>query len=414
MHVDRSDREPLGDKTPKNRAKKRRWALIAVAISVTLGVSACGSTSSGGASSTPAAGTSSGNNTAAQAVLDAAYKGTTYPLAATGPKAKSGKTVWIISCIRAAACIQIDDGFVAAATALGWTTKVVDDKVDPNTAITEINQAVAAKADAIVLLPFDCPAVQAGLKVAKAAGIPVVNPLGLDCNFSGFGGGESLYAAPLKLMGTNSAVDWTKMEGVADAKVAVAAAQIAGLTPKYLNFKDTTSQPWTAKSKAFADSVAQVCSACGNTYLDFTEEQLGGGAGGPALFRTSLLSNPQANAIYLPFGDILAGGLQQAAQSSKTVKLVCCGNGDPALLAYATNPPAGQTVIMNSYPWTFMGWAQADVLNRVFAGQSPAEMPNEGGYLIYVDKTHNVTKTVPELKAPVDYEANFKKIWSGS
>ncbi|MEO1746202.1 MAG: substrate-binding domain-containing protein [Pseudomonadota bacterium] len=75
---------------------------------------------------------------------------------------------------------MVIEGFEAEATAKGWNTNVVDTAGDVAAVISRIEDAVTQQVDAIVI-NVDPAQIEAGLQVAKDAGIPVV---GMDSGAS--------------------------------------------------------------------------------------------------------------------------------------------------------------------------------------------------------------------------------------
>ena len=132
--------------------------------------------------------------TKAQATVAALYKGTDRALPTSGPKAHTGKNVWVISCYEGAVgCSVPAQGFVAASAHLGWKATVVDAKLDPATATQEIKSAVAAKANAIVLDGFPCSWAPGAIASAKSAGVKIYGLLSFDCPGKALDDGQLLF-----------------------------------------------------------------------------------------------------------------------------------------------------------------------------------------------------------------------------
>src|SRR5262249_47079403 len=74
-----------------------------------------------------------------------------------------------------------------AAKLLGWDVQIYDSQFNRAIRPKLVRDAIAAKADAIIL-NFDCPFAQAPLAEAKAAGIKIVPLGGYDCNDKALGG----------------------------------------------------------------------------------------------------------------------------------------------------------------------------------------------------------------------------------
>ncbi|HEX6285961.1 MAG TPA: sugar ABC transporter substrate-binding protein, partial [Acidimicrobiia bacterium] len=61
--------------------------------------------------------------------------------------------------------------------------------------------------------------------------------------------------------------------------------------------------------------------------------------------------------------------------------------------------------------WIF--WGLADSLNRIFAGEDPATLPNQGGGWQFVDAEHNIPPEGESYSPPVDFRTAYTAIWEG-
>ena len=64
-------------------------------------------------------------------------------------------------------------------------------------------------------------------------------------------------------------------------------------------------------------------------------------------------------------------------------------------------------------PYAWMGWAQADTLNRLFAGANAKDLPSEGLGFQYIDKDHNLPESEKFSEPPLDYKSAYLKVWKG-
>ncbi|HET9460618.1 MAG TPA: substrate-binding domain-containing protein [Gaiellaceae bacterium] len=86
------------------------------------------------------------------------------------------KTIGVMGPVNAAEIIKLGtDATVAAAKALGWKTIQVDPLGDPAKMGAGMTSLVNSKVDAIVLTTIEPATIQAGLRAAKKAGIPVID-----------------------------------------------------------------------------------------------------------------------------------------------------------------------------------------------------------------------------------------------
>lgn len=385
----------------RRRQGGKRAAVAGVAVAL-LAAAGCGSGSTG------SGGGGSIEMTAAEAdkTLDKVLTGVSYPIPTSSPPAQSDKTVWLLSCVAFPACQAYNKKFESAAETLGWTVRTFDNKADIGVNLTLMRQAIAAKADAIVIDPFDCAGIKTGLEAARKANIPVVSFLGIDCDETD--GGEALFSAPIKINGTEGPVPYYTQYGQTDAEVMVASIVKSGLKdPKILAFQNTDQASQTTAFKAFEERVGELCSACQIKKAPFTISTL---SKGPQFWRSSVLANPDANAVYIPFDSVLPLGLGPALMASPSFKILVGGDTYGGGLDFIRKSKA--TVRIPNQTLEFFGYATADVVNRLFAGEEAASLPNEGGYQLYVDKTHNLPAGDESVKAPFDYESQYEKLWA--
>jgi ribose transport system substrate-binding protein len=399
-------------------AGRRGWtALLALALCLAMVVviAGCGSGSDDGGSAAPEA--STGAAAAATAgdaqVLEAAFKGVVEQPPTSGPVAEKGKTIWFSNCLGFEGCARFGDGVKAAAKVLGWTIKEVDNEGTPSKSISNIRQAISAKADGVIDTLSDCPTIKAGLQAAKAAKIPVITYAGLDCDNPAFGGGEALYAAPFKLGKRKDALEYYRDQGAQDAAFIVARARQDGIEkPKILQVRNENQLFNKNRAEGFEAKVKEVCPGCTVKPLEFTTEQLGTGKG-QAVFKGGMLRNPGMDALYYTNDAFLAPGLQAALEANKgKFKVVCCGDGGKQGIANVrrSGDLAG-TYVANAAPVEMWGWGALDVMNRVLAGVPAAEIPGEAQVSFYVDSDHNLPPAGQAVKVPFDYQSAYAALW---
>ncbi|RFS87386.1 sugar ABC transporter substrate-binding protein [Actinomadura spongiicola] len=382
----------------------RRSPLLGASVACGLLLSACSG----------AAGDAGGETTEAQlgdarARVDRLYTGTHTPPPAESPKPAAGKNLWVIS---------YGQSFVSSATAaaaakqaaesMGWRVTVVDAKFNPATAVDGMRQAIAAKADALFSIYWDCSAVKAGLIAARQAKVVTAvteaqqcegNPLydhvisynpgfykGNDGGFLGYLRG---WAAAL--------ADYTIVKTDGKAKVIV------------------FSQTDTVSSRITYEGYVEQLKTCGGCEVVNTVEYVGSEIGPPLQQKAeqALLRSPDANAVTVSGDAILTGGVIAALKSSGRYGKIVIAGGEGG---EATIP------LMKTYPgwWGFSnlpiaweGWGAVDAINRIFNGQKPAS--TGVGYQI-VDKGHNTPPGDQAVAykdgAPVDFASLYRKAWS--
>src|SRR5829696_5913563 len=157
-------------------AVSKHWLAVVAACALALAGAGCGSESddpevgSGGSATTI-----SGVGPDAQAAIDAAYRGSFGEVPAESPDPRRGLNGWFIPIGADLANWREPGQIYEVADTLGWDLTLFDGRFSPDTVVTGIRQAIADKADGIILFVVDCAPVKAGLQAADRAGVPVVN-----------------------------------------------------------------------------------------------------------------------------------------------------------------------------------------------------------------------------------------------
>jgi ribose transport system substrate-binding protein len=387
----------------------RRIGVGAALIAAAASLGACGSSSGGGSTqSDPGTGlasaTTSGDGYLAEAqaaVKKAESENGTYVLPEGGPTAQKGKSVYVVACgLSAEACAQPAKSVQEAAKTLDWKVTIVDGKFSPAGYDAGIRQAIAAKADGIIVVAIDCSNAKGALQAAKAANIPVVGVYAYDCS-DPMVGGQSLFSATIDSNGPPD--KWALDNAKLRAQYAVAASDgkakaISLDQPEFL-----VAKYWT---KGFADEFKK-CADCELVAsVPFTASDLGSG-NAPQKLATVLLQHPDADTLFVTSDALLQAVLPAIRRSTNKNLRIIANEGFSATQQLIREGTVEAAVGIYS-PW--MGWSGADAMNRVFAGDT--DIPNEGlGYhLITKD---NVPPAGQVWKPTLDYETAFKDIWTG-
>jgi ribose transport system substrate-binding protein len=345
----------------------------------------------------------------ASTVIAASYAGIRQPLPASSPPGARGKNVWLITCPSFEGCRRIDNGILAAAKVLGWHVNVVDSKADPSTTATDIQDAISAKADGVIEVAVDCPSIKSALEAAKAAHVPVLG-YALDCNYSGFGGGQPLFAASMKLLGTpNLAVFQAEESKLAADFMLARATQMGIKNPRILEATETAIALDQGGNQGFQKELAAQCSGCTIYKLPFTDAQLAAGQG-QSIYKSGFLAHPDAQLFYYNFDAQLSLGLEAALEAAAPrLKLICCGDG--GMLGLENSRAGGGKYVTESMPLDQAGWAEIDTLNRIFAGETQSHLPSEGGVTFFVDAQHNAPPQNQYALGPVKYQLAYAQLW---
>lgn len=378
-------------------------AAAAVSLALVAGCSSSGSTTSS-ATDAPTGGSAPTTSGSADSGLN--YAGTLKaPSADPRPGAK-GKKVVVISSGQASISSSVpSNAALDAAKALGWTTTLYDEQLNPASAPGLVRQAIAAGADGIVLDATDCPTVKSAMEEAKAKGIKVVGIYSFDCNDPIFGGGGSPLFSGTINYGSVAAANigkFTEQYGADQAKAVIAAT---GGKAKVLFFNDQEFTVLRYTGKGFLDEIKK-CSGCSVVaQVDFTGADLG-----PNLQQkvtSALLQHPEANAVKSPFTAATLLGIAPAvAQSGNASKVfVMGGEGFAPELDLIRSGQGLNAVNIAPSDWT--AWAAIDTLNSLFTNKPIAE---SGLGWQLVDKDHNMPANGAFVPA-VDFKAAYKKAW---
>lgn len=390
-------------------------ATIALIVAAAACSSSSGGTSSGSSDSSASSGGGSGTTpasvvAAAQAAVNAAY-GTGYDGSppTTGPRAVTGKNVWYISCgQQAASCAEQATNFEEAAKILDWHVTLCDAKLDSTIEAACVQQAVAAHTNGIAINSFDCDKGEAVLRQAKAADIPVINWNGQDCGPPG--SAASLFTAGVKFqVGSNppseSNITWFTIWGKLMADYAIAKLDGKGTV---IFFHETTYTSLIATTNSYD---AEMAKAPGIKVISVPFEITQIPNETTPLIKSALLANPHASAVQTEIDSLIPLGMASAIKTGPNPKIEVFGaEGTQANIDLIREGVQTDSVVRLDDQST---WAQADELNRIFAGVNPADLPAEGSGFQIVDMQHNLPPAGTLYQAPVDYQAIYTKIWTG-
>jgi ribose transport system substrate-binding protein len=369
-------------------------------------VAAACSNSSSGASGGGAASSKDSTPIVSQskALVQKYYDGTNKEPSGTPVAAQRGKKVYVISCGQnIGTCSQTAAGATSAGKLLDWNVTLLDGKGNPSTTASLVDQALAGGAQGIVIVGFDCSLAQASLQRAKASGVPVALVYGADCN-APYSSGES--AGP-SLVNEVSFADYPTgpefLVGWGQARAQYAIANSNG-NAHVLSFEYAESPATYAISRAF-DSEIKKCPNCSVDVVKFATGDFGPGL--QQLAQQAPLKFPDANAVMTPNDALYLAGIQAGiAASGRADKLFVVGGEGQAPVLDMVAKGAVDGVMAYSTDWA--GFAAADTLNSVFAGQAPR---NSGIGWQLIDKDHSSPIVGGTYKPSVDYVAAYKKLW---
>jgi ribose transport system substrate-binding protein len=340
-----------------------------------------------------------------QSKLDAAYKGNDRAPPTDVLKPKKGLNVWIISpgMIGESSSIPVKAAKVAGET-VGWKMTIFDGKLDPSSFSAGIRQAIAAKADGIIIDAIDCAAIKQALSEAKTAKVKTVGFFNYDCDDPNFGGGAKLFDGTVNFgsqLGDYATL--TRNFGAVKADWIIAKT---GGKAKLIQFKEDEFLVLKYIREGFEAEFAK-CKTCEIVdTVDFTLADYG-----PKLqqkAQAALLKHPEANALHVPYDTPVhfgvAGALVESGRNDQIQ--VIGGEGFPSNIQLI-HENKGQDAA-NAFPSEWTGWAAVDALNSVLQGQAP----RDGGMgLKLIDREHNLPPVGKGYEPAVDFRAAYKLAW---
>lgn len=379
----------------------RRVAAATLATAALLAAAGCGDSDAGG---TTASGPT--DLAAVQEAVDAAYVGTYGAPPETPTTPPAGKSLWVISCGQIAiGCSTPADAAAEAAEAIGWSVNVYDGKLGADNAYaTGVRQAIAAKADAIVIGSIDCPLIKAPLEEAADAGVLVVSLLSYDCDDPRLGGGEPLFTGSVIPNAQETTVSaYSVAQGRMKAQWAMSRTEAKTTA---LSLRNTDNVLGQDIADGF-DAEIEACSSCTLVSVPFTLADIAGGAV-PTKVDQALLRDPSINAVMAPYDSLMALGVAQAVvRSGRNDEIASIGGeGYQDNLALIESDGGQDAAVYESTAW--FGWAAVDSLVRLFNDQ-PLEPAGIGSQL--VDRDHFPPTDADGIVPPVDFEAAYLQAW---
>lgn len=374
-----------------------RAALTAAGIGAAVVLAACGSSSDSGGSSTNAS-AGGGDRAAVRAQARKTIDAGTAPVSflAPGPafdtsKAK-GKEIWIICNDTSLPFVQqVVKGFNEAAGVAGTKARLFNSKGETSTAARGIQQAVAAKASAIVVFGITFKYVQQAVSDAKASGIPVIGALNVDVK-----------AELEKDAAGEVSIDYGK-SGELIAAYAIANTE----DPANAVYQNLPGIDTFAAMKKGVETGFETCPDCKLKTVDFTGDFKAAEA---TQTPATLARDPKVNWI-IPAIDGMAQFAVPAIKAAGKADRVRVGsiNAVAGNLALIQKSDVQAVDVGNNNQW--FGWAMVDRTLRAINGDAPAisEVPVKA---LTADNLKG--KDVNDEDAvfdDVDYRGEYRKLW---
>ncbi len=376
----------------------RLVGLVALVAIAALALAACGSDDDGGSDEKA----SSGDVAKYQQQLDALYKGT-YQSPSGGPvDPPPGKNIWIISTGQEIETAQnASKAMEEAGQDLGWEVSLFDGKFESSRQISGIEQALADKADGLVLVYVDCAPVKAALQQAKKAGVAVVGIESKDCE-------PSLVDHVVEYAGNEDFATWVAHAfGGTQAKWVI--AKTKGEAKTIVTVQTDLYTTAVTYDPGITDEFAQ-CKTC--EIVD-TIEFVGTEFGPPLQqkIEQSLNKHPEANSFIAAYDAVLTGGGGAAAlrASGRLDEIESMGGEGSVPGIELIYNEAGMDAC-SGIPTAWEGYGAIMGLARIFAGQDPNK-GNSGIGAQACDREHNLPPKGESYQAPIDFVAEYNELW---
>jgi ribose transport system substrate-binding protein len=279
----------------------------------------------------------------------------------TGPKAQGKKLVVYVSTDQRNGGAQgVGDGAAEAAKVLGWDFRILDGQGSVAGRTSAMTQAIALKADGIILGSPDAVEQAPTIEAAVAQGIKVV----------GWHSGP----APGKIEGSPVFTNVTSDPLEVAKASALYAVVDSGGTANVVLFTDSIYAIATAKTNAEKAAV-ESCSGC--KVLSVEDTPIGDLANRMGQLTTSLLAkygkdwtySIAVNDLYFDFSapSLISAGIDAASGYPRQISA-----GDGSVPAFQRIREGQYQVATVAEPLNQQGWQTIDEMNRAFAGEAPS------------------------------------------
>ncbi|WP_340539145.1 sugar ABC transporter substrate-binding protein [Nocardioides sp. GXZ039] len=302
----------------------------------------------------------------------------------------SGKSIWMVTILTNQWSTAVSEGFKSAAETIGAKPTVFDGQGQVNRWNEGIAQAVAQKADGIILLGIDPANVAEAVKDASDAGIPVVNAIsgnyddpvadGVFSNLSADYTQDSRYIAA-----------WTLVDSGCDATM--------------LYLYGTGVPLWESQKIGHDEVYADLCpDDC--EVINKTVDLANAATDMPRTTQTELTQNQDINYVY-PAWDSAVTFVEPAVLQTRPDVTIVSRDGIVQALD-AIRDGGTQRVTVATPPEGWIGWATVDEIARALTGLEPSGtvVPTR-----LIDES-NVGDSNDQIQPEYDgFEAVYEELW---
>ncbi|MDH3013761.1 substrate-binding domain-containing protein [Gordonia alkanivorans] len=371
--------------------KTASWMLTTVAAGALL--AGCTSATADNGSSASGEKVSNACTQAAGTIVDKAREATPLivPEVPLDLAAAKGKNIWMIMVVTNQFTSAAAEGFNEAAAAAGVKATVYDGQGQTNKFNEGMAQAIAQKADAIVLLGIEPAMLSGSLNDAARAGIPVINALSGDASAPLANGVFANVSADYTADGASLAA-WTLVDSNCSASTFFAQPTAIEI---YKNMAD-------GAEKVYRENCPDDCS------LDIQEIDLANAATDlPQKVETAMKRNPDTTYVMTNWDSGVTFVEPTVAMTNPDAKIL--GRDGIATSLDSIRSGKGQDVTMAAPPEAWLGWVMVDNAIRSVTGAQPS------GIVIptrLVDETNVGDSNADVNPNYKDFQNAFKEAWS--
>jgi ribose transport system substrate-binding protein len=313
-----------------------------------------------------------------------------------------GKEIWILSCSQAASgCAHASAATLEAVEVAGWKGKVVDGEGSTSKWNAAIEQARVAGVDGVIDIAVDCAPIKTALERAKKAGMPVVSNGSEDCDAPSQGGTEALFTHTLEP--EEGVESWTETDlrgGELGAEWAI--AHVPG-KKEAIEFTSTDVENIQRFAEGFKKAfTCPECSIVEEVPFHLTE------LGSPLTQKaqTAMLKHPDANVLESAPDPVATPVAQAIVNAGKTESVYSTSLlGEPENIELIREGRGQSMSAVWDVHW--LGWAVTDDMIRILNGEKPVY----SGFGTGIVDAEHLPKEGNEYESPVDFEANYEKLW---
>lgn len=308
----------------------------------------------------------------------------------SAPKVEGQKTIEIVICLVGTACEEGGEAAAEAAEKLGWNAEVLDGKGTPAGFNEAMNTALAKNPDGIITVALPEGQISDKLETAKEDGIPVVSIASADEE-------KGLYGAYVIRQETETAM--------MEAWYAIAES---GGKAKAVFLWDT-SFVHLQNALERMEAIFEACAECKILQVYSRTLETATNPAAMQQLANSILQHygGEVEYIFTPYGFGVAP-VQAAVTAAGEDVQVLSKNAEQQNLQMVAAGEQGADFGSSVQWW---GWASIDQMRRLMAGEEALEDSKEGLSMRTFTKEDTPSDGVVNWNKPVDFEAEYEKIW---